>query len=73
MVVAHRSQENRAKTFNKHSQSLTSKINNGIIFVLHAMTLATFSFSKIVVSLTNSLVTGRINYMVNVRNQLDTE
>ena len=43
MVVARKSQQNRAKASDTHLQSFIYKINTGLIFMLHAMALVTFS------------------------------
>ena len=64
MVVAPKSKQNRATAFDTHSQSFISQVNIGLIIMLDAMALVTFSLNKIVRSLFHSLVTGGKIYAV---------
>ena len=62
VVVALKSKQNRAKEFDIHSKSFIQQVNIGLILLLHATALVTFSFNKTFESLLHSLVIDGINH-----------
>ena len=59
MMVARKSQQNRAKASDTHLQSFIYEINTGLIFIFHVMALVTLSLQLL--SLFHSLVADAVN------------
>ena len=60
MVVAFKSQQNRAKTSDTYSQSFIWQVNIGLIFMLHATALVTFSLKLLILQQDTSTRTVRL-------------